>query len=64
MKTNIEIAEQAARLVDRTINNELPTVSCPEKMSHVMWKRQETLRLVMEKLQQQTSVSTGPKMIK
>jgi len=65
MKSNNEIAEQILRFIDRTINNELPTVSCPEKMDKVRWKREEVRRLVISGLQQQQQpTSAGPQQIK
>lgn len=64
MKSNIEIAEEAIRMMDRVIKNELPVVSCPEKMQHVMWKRGEVKQIIMSRLQEPASVQIGPTVMK
>lgn len=64
MKSNIEIADEALRLVDRVIKNELPTVSCPEKQGHVQWKREEVKQILISKLQTPAANQIGPVMIK
>lgn len=62
--SNTEIAEQALRLMERVINNELPTVSCPEKMTHVRWKREEVKQIIISKLQTPSVNQIGPTVIK
>ena len=64
MKSNIEIAEEAMRMIDRVIKNELPNVSCPEKNQHVMWKRSEVKQIIVSKLHEPNMVSVGPSVIK
>ena len=64
MKSNIEIAEEAIRMMDRVIKNELPVVSCPEKMQRVMWKRGEVKQFIMSRLQEPASVQIGPTVMK
>ncbi len=51
MKSNIEIADEALRLVDRVIRNELPTESCPVKEERAKWKREEVRAIIVSKLQ-------------
>ncbi len=62
--SNTEIAEQAIRLIERVINNELPTVACPEKMTHVRWKREEVKRIIASKLHVPEQAAIGPKQTK
>lgn len=64
MKSNIEIAEEAIRMIDRVIKNELPTVTCPEKQQHVLWKRGEVKQIIVSKLHEPNMVSVGPKELK
>lgn len=64
MKSNIEIAEEALRLIDRVIKNELPTVSCPEKQSHVLWKREEVKQILINKLHEPSGQQVGPQTVK
>jgi hypothetical protein len=64
MKSNIEIAEEAMRMIDRVIKNELPNVSCPEKNQHAMWKRSEVKQIIVSKLHQPNMVSVGPSVMK
>lgn len=64
MKSNIEIADEAIRMIDRVIKNELPTVACPEKMSHVNWKRAEVKQIIISKLHEPSPGTIGPTMIK
>lgn len=61
MKSNIEIADEAIRMIDRVIKNELPTVICPEKNQHVLWKRSEVKQIIVSKLQQPVLKPIGPK---
>ena len=61
MKSNIEIAEEVMRMIDRVIKNELPNVSCPEKNQRVMWKRSEVKQIIVSKLHEPNMVSVGPK---
>lgn len=64
MKSNTEIADQAIRLMENVIKNELPTVSCPEKMTHVHWKREEVKRIIASKLYVPEQPAIGPQMTK
>lgn len=64
MKSNIEIADQAVRLMNNVIKNELPTESCPEKRQHILWKREEVRQLIISKLQTPAVNQIGPTMIK
>jgi hypothetical protein len=64
MKSNIEIAEQAIRLMETVIKNELPTVSCPEKQSRVQWKRGEVRQIIISRLQGPSVVMIGPTILK
>ena len=64
MKSNIEIAEEAIRMIDRVIKNELPTVTCPEKQQHVLWKRGEVKQIILSRLQTPSVVMIGPTITK
>ena len=64
MKSNIEIAEEAIRMIDRVIKNELPTVTCPEKQQHVLWKRGEVKQIIVSRLQTPSAVMIGPSVVK
>jgi len=64
MKSNIEIADEAMRMIDRVIKNELPTVTCPEKMQHVLWKRGEVKQIILSKLQDPAVNMIGPTLTK
>lgn len=62
--SNIEIAERAIRLMENVIKNELPVVSCPEKMHHVRWKREEVKQIIISKLQSPGANMIGPQQLK
>ncbi len=62
--SNTEIAERAIRIMENVINNELPTVSCAEKMQHVRWKREEVKQIIISKLQTPAVNQIGPQQIK
>ena len=64
MKSNIEIAEQAIRLMENVIKNELPNVSCPEKNARVNWKRDEVRQIVASRLQVTAVNQIGPTLTK
>lgn len=64
MKSNIEIADEAMKFINRIINNELPTVSCPEKQQRVLWKRGEVRQIIISRLQEPSGVMIGPQLVK
>lgn len=64
MKSVVEITEQCMNAIERTIKNELPTVSCPEKQQRVMWRRDEVRQAIISRLQTPSAVMIGPKELK
>lgn len=64
MKSVIEISEQAIRLMENVIKNEIPTESCPEKNQRANWKREQVRQEIIQRLSAQTNNSVGPSEIK
>lgn len=50
MKSVNEISDEALRLIERIINNECPTLSCPEKQQQNLWKRDQVRQAIAGKL--------------
>jgi hypothetical protein len=60
MKSNIEIADECLRMVERVIRNEIPAVTCPEKKIQMAWKKDEVKQILINKLQTPSAVMVGP----
>lgn len=58
MKTVEQIADEAVRAVDRVINNNIKTETCPEKKNKPEWKKDEVRAAIARKLL--PGSSTGP----
>ncbi len=59
MKTVEQIADEAVRAVDRVINNNIKTETCPEKKGKPEWVREKVRGILAAKL-----TSVGPSEIK
>lgn len=63
MKSIDEIANEATRLVERVISNEVPAETCPANKEKAEWKKGQVREKVVEKLKTTIAVP-GPEMLK
>lgn len=61
-KSSEAIADEALRVMEKVINNNVQTKSCPIAEQKAIWKRGEIKKTIAEKLQPTTTA--GPKQIK
>ncbi len=64
MKIVSEIVEEAVTAIERTIRNNVPTETCPEKRAKNDWKKEQIRQALIERLQGQTVNAVGPKEMK